>query len=79
MSTEPMTEKNPFTAQDQATYSSACVGSPRHDAESERHEHPEAQAERREHDERHDDPHRRGRWSSSASVSAVEPELVEER
>ena len=47
VSTEPMTEKKPFTAHAHATYSSGVVGQAADHAEAERHEHAEAEAERR--------------------------------
>ena len=80
MSTEPMTEKNPFTAHAHATYSSPCSVSARDAAEPERHEHAEAQAERGEHDDRERRRAPRGR-SRAASRSRIggERELVEDR
>ena len=69
VSTEPMTEAKPLTAQPQATYSLAVVGEGGHRPEAERHEHAEADAERRQHHERHQHPHRRAAVVSSASVS----------
>ena len=77
VSTDPITEKNPFTAQPQATYCSACGVSPETAAETERHEHPEAQAERDEHEERHDHTHREAVLQPIGD--GVEAELVEER
>ena len=62
VSTEPITEAKPLTAQPQATYSAPWSVEAGHRAEAERHEHAEADAERGQHHEGHDDPHgeRRG-------------------
>ena len=73
VSTEPMTEKNPFTAHDHAMYSSACSLSSPTRLEAERHEHAEAEPERGEDDQRARATRTARLWSSSESVRLSRP------